>query len=140
MAILIKGMGMPSKCIRCPVNVYGRCLVNDDKDVIKATADAVRDKDCPLIEVPEPHGDLIDANEMFVEFVIEGQRSKRYKLGEKWELNGEEIRSVISRLPTIIPASEEVIDEAQRDYQAAADYQQYCETYEQTYDPNTGAM
>jgi hypothetical protein len=57
------------------------------------------------VPVP-PHGRLIDADEMFVEFVIEGQRSKRYKLGEKWELNGEEIRSVISRFPTIIPAEE----------------------------------
>ena len=44
MAVLIKGMEMPRKCIRCPVNLYGRCLVNDDKDVSKATADAVRDK------------------------------------------------------------------------------------------------
>lgn len=36
--------------------------------------------------------------------------------------------------------SEDEIDEAERDYQAATDYQQYCETYEQTYDPETGAM
>ena len=49
MALLIENMEMPRKCIRCPVNVYGRCLVNDDKDVGKATADAVRDKDCPLV-------------------------------------------------------------------------------------------
>lgn len=62
--------------------------------------------DCHLLDVP-PHGRLIDADEMFDEFVAEGQRSKRYKLGEKWELNGEEIRSVISRLPTVIPANEE---------------------------------
>ena len=49
MALLIESMEMPRKCIRCPVNLYGRCLVNDDKDVGKATADAVRDKDCPLV-------------------------------------------------------------------------------------------
>ena len=54
MGLYINGMEMPNKCIRCPVNVYGRCLVNNDKDVSEATADAVRDKDCPLIEVPEP--------------------------------------------------------------------------------------
>lgn len=62
MGLYIKGMEMPSKCIRCPVNVYGRCLVNDDKDVSKATADAVRDKDCPLVEIAEPHGRLIDGD------------------------------------------------------------------------------
>ena len=68
MSILIKGMEMPRKCIRCPVNVYGRCLVNDDKDVSKATADAVRDKDCPLVPVPE-HGDLIDRDVLLDEQV-----------------------------------------------------------------------
>ena len=59
MSVLINGMEMPRKCIRCPVNVYGRCLVNDDKDVSEATAYAVRDKDCPLVPVPE-HWRLIE--------------------------------------------------------------------------------
>lgn len=36
--------------------------------------------------------------------------------------------------------NENDIDEAQRDYEAAADYQQYCEMYEPTYDPDTCAM
>ena len=67
MGIYIKNMEMPKKCIRCPVNVYGRCLVNDDKDVSKATADAVRDKDCPLIPVP-PHGRLIDGDALLSRF------------------------------------------------------------------------
>ena len=53
MAVLIESMEMPRKCIRCPVNLYGRCLVNDDKDVGKATADAVRDKDCPLVQAAD---------------------------------------------------------------------------------------
>ena len=102
MAILIEGMEMPDTCTRCDyigLNVAIGCKV--------VTGTNGRTDNCPLIEVHEPHGNLIDADEIFVEFVIEGQRSKRYKLGEKWELNGEEIRSVISRLPTIIPASEE---------------------------------
>lgn len=59
MSIQIKCMEMPRKCSDCLVLVYGRCLVNDDKDVSKAMADAVRDEDCPLVPVP-PHGDLIE--------------------------------------------------------------------------------
>ena len=114
MSILIKGMEMPTSCDSCRImefedtncveEFYCGCPI-----VFKAHPQGVdhRPDYCPLIEVPEPHGRLIDENEMFGEFVIEGQRSKRYKLGEKWELNGEEIRSVISRLPTIIPASDE---------------------------------
>ena len=109
---------MPKDCPMCPFAHYDmfntfkgcditrgkRCAVINDKDYAKSPT--IPDW-CPLVEVPNQHGRLIDADEMFDEFVIEGQRSKRYKLGEKWELNGEEIRSVISRLSTVIPASEE---------------------------------
>ena len=110
---------MPKNCPMCPFAHYDdmfntfrgcditrgkRWAVKNDKDYAESST---RPDWCPLIEVPEPHGRLIDADEMFDEFVTEGQRSKRYKLGEKWELNGEEIRSVISRLPTVIPANEE---------------------------------
>ena len=110
MGLYIKNLKMSEHCMDCPFMVS-----RDNDDCILQSAEANENFEnweqmkagCPLIEVPEPHGRLIDENEMFVEFVVEGQRSKRYKLGEKWELNGEEIRSVISRLPTIIPASEE---------------------------------
>lgn len=111
MSVYIKDMEIPDSCNHCFVTP-GCCpavrkRIKSDKPGYKWIPANYRHEDCPLIEVPEPHGNLIDADEIFVEFVIEGQRSKRYKLGEKWELNGEEIRSVISRLPTIIPASEE---------------------------------
>ena len=110
MGLYIKNLKISEHCMDCPFMVS-----RDNDDCILQSAEANENFEnweqmkagCPLIEVPEPHGRLIDENEMFVEFVVEGQRSKRYKLGEKWELNGEEIRSVISRLPTIIPASEE---------------------------------
>lgn len=103
MSVLIEGMEMPTACFACKMlyEPYWKCRVHGDAN---HSTDR-RPTNCPLIEVPEPHGRLIDADEMFDEFVAEGQRSKRYKLGEKWELNGEEIRSVISRLPTVIPAS-----------------------------------
>ena len=107
MSVLIKGIEMPFTCLTCD---FHKCAggVGDFCSLTKRRQFRFknRPKDCPLIEVPEPHGRLIDADEVFVEFVVEGQKSKRYKVGEKWELNGEEIRSVISRLPTIIQASE----------------------------------
>ena len=105
MAILVEGMEMPYNCWDCSLLNASSCPCKNYSSALEYTTN--RHPNCPLIEVPEPHGNLIDADEIFVEFVIEGQRSKRYKLGEKWELNGEEIRSVISRLPTVIPASEE---------------------------------
>ena len=104
MSILINGMEMPRKCIRCPVNVYGRCLVNDDKDVSKATADAVRDKDCPLIPIP-PHGRLGDLDKL-----ENGLRHMaKYQHGERQQgILGccETIRTA----PTIIEASGKDVD------------------------------
>lgn len=106
MSVLIEGMEMPKKGSWVTLRVFpdGQCVLHSwcGYDEIKFEFM----EHLTAVPVP-PHGRLIDADEMFDEFVAEGQRSKRYKLGEKWELNGEEIRSVISRLPTVIPANEE---------------------------------
>ena len=44
---------------------------------------------------------LIDADELKLKIVEEGQQSKRYKIGDFWELNRNEIWGVIDDLPTI---------------------------------------
>lgn len=55
---------------------------------------------------------LIDDDALKRAIVEEGQKSKRYKIGEFWELNGDEIWQVIDAQPTIetephwIPVSE----------------------------------
>jgi hypothetical protein len=60
MSILIKGMQMPKECLDCPM-----CDINDDcvlqKDERFDTWEEQK-KDCPLIEVPKPHGRLIDGD------------------------------------------------------------------------------
>lgn len=43
----------------------------------------------------------IDADALKIAIIEEGQRSKRYKMGEFWELNREEIWKVIDCMPTI---------------------------------------
>ena len=76
MSILIKGMEMQGNCGWCPLR--GSCV---HRIYIEC-----RPEDCPLIEVPEPHGDLID-------------RDALPKPRVEWE--------DIVNAPTIIPASEE---------------------------------
>jgi hypothetical protein len=44
---------------------------------------------------------LIDADKLYLEIVEKGQASKRYKIGERWELNGKEIREVVDAQPTV---------------------------------------
>ena len=74
MSVLIKGMEMPKNCINCPCYdlfnhicqvtenfYYGYC---DDVEAYRTEDGLYRIKDCPLVEVPTPHGRLIDADEI----------------------------------------------------------------------------
>lgn len=60
MSILIKGMQMPEDCFSCPLREEGFC------NITKEYAGKLyeRNGDCPLVELPEHHGRLIDADEM----------------------------------------------------------------------------
>ena len=63
MGIYVKGMGMPKNCAECPVALSGKyCRISQTYTTyIKLP---IRPGHCPLVEVPEPHGRLIDADEL----------------------------------------------------------------------------
>ena len=60
MSILIKGMEMPEDCFSCPLKEEGFC------NITNAYAGGIneRNSDCPLVELPEHHGDLVDVKEI----------------------------------------------------------------------------
>ncbi len=63
MSVLIKGMEMPKYCYICPAYDYIRstcCVLHTE---VKNLNDK-RYKYCPLVEVPTPHGRLIDADDL----------------------------------------------------------------------------
>ena len=69
MSILIKGMRMPENCIKCPMQFGGMCYVMpadvDESRVAPTVEEAVKQGKpewCPLVEVKEPHGRLIDGD------------------------------------------------------------------------------
>lgn len=71
MSVLIKGMKMPKGCIACPFMFFGRddCLVwckwlDEPSGEWSNCGGKWRHPDCPLVEVPTPHGRLIDADEL----------------------------------------------------------------------------
>lgn len=70
MSIIIKDMQMPSECRMCPLCRYfystgiTKCMLMqtplaEDYKTIRFEG---RHKDCPLVELPEKHGRLIDAD------------------------------------------------------------------------------
>lgn len=64
MRVLIKGMDMPKCCADCPLNdEYDDCGALDT-DYYTEGKYTGRLPNCPLVEVPTPHGRLIDADEL----------------------------------------------------------------------------
>ena len=63
MSILIKKMEMPKGCWACPfaVGKHYECLFTKKSYNWGLTT---RPSDCPLIEVPTPHGRLVDADKL----------------------------------------------------------------------------
>ena len=62
MSILIKGnVHLPRSCRDCPFNYSGVCIASANCLKTKSFMKA-RNPDCPIIEIPTPHGRLIDAD------------------------------------------------------------------------------
>lgn len=63
MSVLVKGMKIPQKCYECDFEyAINRCpLVHEDTDEVRFTK---RLNGCPLVELPEKHGRLIDADKL----------------------------------------------------------------------------
>ena len=65
MSVLIKGMKMPEKCGSCDlfhVESPMHCTVVKGHKTVGAPYGMPRPDWCPLVEIPEPHGRLIDAD------------------------------------------------------------------------------
>ena len=69
MSILIKGMKMPKNCYDCPfirasyAGDYYCAMGNSTEDDLKKIC-GQKMADCPLVEIPAPHGRLIDADKL----------------------------------------------------------------------------
>ena len=64
MSVLIKGIEMPEDCFSCPLKEEGFC------NITNAYAGGIneRNSDCPLVELPETHGRLVDADKLMAIF------------------------------------------------------------------------
>ena len=99
MSLIIKGMDMPEKCENCPCYDYIDyvCRADDCFAPFDVENPEERSEHCPLIEIPTPHGRLIDADKL-IWFI-----DNHIALGKKW-VEFETIKDMINSLPTIIEA------------------------------------
>lgn len=97
MSVLIKGMKMPESCFKCD-------LYDDENNFCKAQKEYMpfasfgrdyKDANCPMVEVSEPHGRLIDADAL--------EPDADYDDGEFWAYSEAQVCSA----PTIVEAEGE---------------------------------
>lgn len=71
MSVLIKGMQIPENCAECPVALSGKyCRINKTNATIRVLP--IRPDHCPLVELPDHHGRLIDADALAADSLKDG--------------------------------------------------------------------
>lgn len=99
--IVIRGIEMSKKCLGSLTGV-GDCFIVGKCKTFQNTVLNTKDKiawddrlpNCPLVELPEPHGDLIDRDKLAEEF-------------EKYEIEEASVFDILFDAPTVLEASEE---------------------------------
>lgn len=104
MGICVKGMYLPTSCYFCPMTNDGfyLCKANNPYKHLEDDCEEKRPDWCPIIEVPEPHGRLINADALDVIGYcgIPQGCEDTFDNGVMW------LAERIDELPTIIPAEE----------------------------------
>ena len=100
MSILIRGMKMPKNCETCEYQTKGACFalgVNKGTITIRRMGKERPDW-CPLIEIPEKHGRLIDGD--VLSFNLDGMMA----VSPTGYIHGDTVADMIGDAPTIIEA------------------------------------
>lgn len=102
MSIIIKGMEMPKNCQDCALYIEGACYAKGYRDY-RSIMDTAKPDDCPLVELPEKHGRLVDADKLAdllskekEKVVGEGNLFLCFAVGFAW--------GFIAKEPTVIEA------------------------------------
>lgn len=102
MSVIVKGMEMPKNCQECDLYIEGACYAKGYRDY-RSIMDTAKPDDCPLIELPEKHGRLVDADNLAEllskekeKFVGEGNLFLCFAVGFAW--------GFIAKEPTVVEA------------------------------------
>jgi len=102
MSVIVKGMEMPKNCWECSLSDidddYGRCCLYSGI----ACLTIGRQDNCPLVEIPIPHGRLIDADEPMTKISTMMQEPDYQHEGENWMIGLIMARDAIDDAPTVI--------------------------------------
>ena len=95
MSIVVKGMKMPTNCAHC-------ICASEDSRYCAAANEYIpmlgKPKWCPLVEVPTPHGRLVDADELKTAFP---------RCDNNMSIKIASVRATINHMDTIVEAEGE---------------------------------
>ena len=101
MSVLIKGMEMPHDCDSCKVSDILDCTLWKPMDI------GERHPECPLVEVPTPHGRLIDKDRLKREMLwnFAGEKIPLYDCDNNpVDFHVKDVEATINSQPTVIEA------------------------------------
>lgn len=109
MSVLIKGMEMPKDCSECnfmhTTYMLNRhvCLAGD---VFEIKVNSGIDANCPLVEIPEPHGRLIDELRVIdaIHERLEVLRTHEVFVRKHGDIDLLGVMPYIAKIPTVIKA------------------------------------
>lgn len=109
MSVLIKGMKMPKCCIDCEFMSWSNIR---QRDICDKTGEAIRTAEhwekrdilCPLVEIPTPHGRLIDADDVLTQ-TKQNEWCSSYQQGQVFGWNSA-IEYIGNFAPTVIEREE----------------------------------
>ena len=105
MSVLVKGMEMPANCFLCKLSYMSGerlfCSAMKNEEVLRSKIAS----NCPLIEVPTPHGRLIDADAILgkINAIISAHPDE----ADLYEQDAVIVRDWLRSEPTIIEAEGE---------------------------------
>lgn len=110
MSIIVKGELMPKTCFECFAlddnGDYPTCIISQSSRGYTFRVREKRMPDCPLVELPEKHGRLIDADK------IRYEHHEKIGLGIDYGINENSYYDIayktqIDKMPTIVEAEDE---------------------------------
>lgn len=103
MSILIRGMEMPIKCAKCPIaDISAEYYFCEKIDWFGKE----RPSDCPLVEIPTPHGQLGDLDALWDRMYnyIDNEGAKMPYGDNDFMIHKDSACELIEDMPTIIEA------------------------------------
>ena len=108
MSVIVKGMEMPECCGRCDYNVSSLYCKRTRSEIDRDYEYRERLSDCPIFELPDHHGRLVDADafKACLRNALKQTRNAYSDKGEWAETITEQFCDAIDDQPTIVEAED----------------------------------